>query len=83
MEHPIADVAEKDPIELLACLQPYPAEEMGACAVADLVSSVRNQGPELTEPPTAPRATSLPGPAGPQPPRAAGVPRHVVSGSLP
>jgi putative SOS response-associated peptidase YedK len=44
------DPAEKDPIELLACLQPYPAEEMEAFPVSDAVNSSRSEGSQLALP---------------------------------
>jgi putative SOS response-associated peptidase YedK len=39
-----------DPAEVLPYLQPYPAAEMEAYPVSSLVSSVRNDRPELIEP---------------------------------
>ena len=42
------DVA--DPVAVLPCLRPYPAEAMEGYPVAPLVSSVRNDGPELVRP---------------------------------
>jgi putative SOS response-associated peptidase YedK len=35
---------------VLGCLEPYPAAVMEAYPVASLVSSVRNDGPDLVEP---------------------------------
>ena len=43
-----------DPPAVLPCLRPYPAEAMESYAVAPLVSSVRNDGPELVRPLTSP-----------------------------
>ncbi len=39
-----------DPTAVLPCLRPYPAAAMEGYAVAPLVSSVRNDGPELVRP---------------------------------
>ena len=39
-----------DPLAVLPCLRPYPAEAMEDYAVSPLVSSVRNDGPELVRP---------------------------------
>ena len=39
-----------DPSAALPCLRPYPAELMEGYTVASLVSSVRNDGPELVRP---------------------------------
>ena len=42
--------SEQSPSAVPGCLQPYPEELMEAIPVSTLVSSVRNQGPELIEP---------------------------------
>ena len=39
-----------DPLALLPCLRPYPAEATDGYTVPPLVSSVRNDGPELVRP---------------------------------
>ena len=39
-----------EPLSVLPCLRPYPAEAMEGYPVALLVSSVRNDGPELVRP---------------------------------
>ena len=39
-----------DPPAVLPCLRSYPTEAMESYAVAPLVSSVRNDGPELVRP---------------------------------
>lgn len=39
-----------DPLAALACLRPYPAEQLLTFPVARLVSDVRNEGPQLIEP---------------------------------
>jgi len=44
------DPAVTDPVALLGCLRPYPAQEMEAYPVGPLVSSAWNEGPELIEP---------------------------------
>ncbi len=38
------------PLAVLPCLRPYPAETMDGYPVSPLVSSVRNDGPELVRP---------------------------------
>jgi putative SOS response-associated peptidase YedK len=44
------DPAVTDPVALLACLQPYPAEEMEAYPVSDEVNSSRGEGAQLLLP---------------------------------
>ena len=44
------DPGVTDPPAVLPCLRPYPAEAMDGYTVAPLVSSVRNDGPELVRP---------------------------------
>ena len=44
------DPTEGDPLAVLPALRAYPAERMEAYSVAPLVSSVRNDGPELVRP---------------------------------
>ena len=39
-----------DPLAVLPCLRPYPAEAIEGYAVSPLVSPVRNDGPELVRP---------------------------------
>jgi putative SOS response-associated peptidase YedK len=44
------DCRQRDPATILACLRPYPAEEMEAFAVSRLVSYVENDEPALIQP---------------------------------
>ena len=44
------DPAVSDPVAIMPCLRPYPAEGMEAYPVGPLVSSAWNEGPELIEP---------------------------------
>ena len=39
-----------EPLSVLPCLRPYPDEAMGGYPLGPLVSSVRNDGPELVRP---------------------------------
>jgi putative SOS response-associated peptidase YedK len=44
------DTSADDHARLLDLLQPYPAAEMSAYAVSQLVNSVKNDSPECIEP---------------------------------
>ncbi len=44
------DATVTDPIDVIACLRPYPTQEMKAYPVGPLVSSAWNEGPELIQP---------------------------------
>ncbi len=50
------DTAVAEPLAVLECLRPYPAQEMEAYPVGPLVSSAWNEGPELLQPPSLARA---------------------------
>jgi len=44
------DATVTDPIDVIACLRPYPAQQMEAYPVGPLVSSAWNEGSGLIEP---------------------------------
>jgi len=44
------DTTVTDPLVVVSCLRPHPAQEMEAYPVGPLVSSAWNEGPELIEP---------------------------------